>query len=244
VPRLGIASGAALVFLAGLRGVGPHLLHPVRCGPRFGFLLVGVDAESMHPLGSQRLHRVAHIALRFIDDGHAAEDASMLREHVEEIAVVELVKAHLDEHDAAHALGLALSEELFRRETRGLHLLLFEAGREGIALNVRSPDVDMRVDPFAIGRGWRRASGGREGGECRGAKKLPAGCAGGCVHVGWLYGLQIGGEDAEKPRDVVARIVTMHGDANATGVMHDMHIFALQRGMQFRASGVLKRKDA
>ena len=118
-----------------------------------GSCLPGIDAEAAHALLSESFHRGGEIGFGFIDDGHSAEDAGMLLDHVEHVAVVGVVVAHLNEHDAGNALGLAMDEELLGGEASGLHVCFGEAGGEWVALRVGCPNVAVGVDVALLRRG-------------------------------------------------------------------------------------------
>ena len=134
-----------------VRGARPHLLHAGGLAPGVGLFLVAINAEAAHPSSRQRLHGLADVRFRFIHDRHAAERLPMRGDGVEQVAIIKLVKAHLNEQHTMHALRTALGEELLRRKARR-HVVLVpnrEALRERIAMDVRRPDVDMRIDKIA-----------------------------------------------------------------------------------------------
>src|SRR5262245_26548468 len=108
--------------------------------------------------------------------------------HVRHVAVVIFVKAHLDEHDAVHTLGLAVGEQLLRCETGRGHGLLLVARGQRILFGVRRPHMHMGIDGIAGGsvQGGAAGEGQAKRGPGKGGEKLTAvGRGGAHDRLGW-----------------------------------------------------------
>ena len=78
----------------------------------------------------------------------------MQLDHVEHVAVVEAVIAHLDQVHAADARGPALRQQLLGRERFRLHVGDRELGGQRVMRDVGRPDVRVGVDVGFEGGQW------------------------------------------------------------------------------------------
>ena len=106
----------------------------------------GKDAEGAYAFLRHLAHELVGTVAFGVDDRRPGEDALVPGDHVQHIAVVKSVKAHLNQVDAIHAGRLRVLEQLFRRERRRLHGLLLVSLRQRIMGRVRRPDMYVRVD--------------------------------------------------------------------------------------------------
>ena len=78
-------------------------------------------AKGSHPPPRQLDHLPLGLFLKGINDRRAGENILVQFNHVEHVAVIETVEAHLNEIDALHAVGPSVLEQLRGCERPGAH---------------------------------------------------------------------------------------------------------------------------
>ncbi len=139
--------------LAGLGGGGEHRVVSGRREPALRRLLAvaRLNSKRRDAERCQVAHGSARIGGQRVDDRSAHKTIGVQLDHVEHVAVVEAVIAHLDQVHPADARGPALGQQLLGRERFGLHVGDREVRRQRVVGDVRRPDVRVGVD---IGFEW------------------------------------------------------------------------------------------
>ena len=109
-------------------------------------LYCGWIRKARTPADAQVPHRGSGIGAQRVDDRRADEPIGVELDHVEHVAVVELVVAHLDQVDPPDTGRPADRQQLLGRERLRLHVGDREARRQRVMGHVGRPDVRMGVD--------------------------------------------------------------------------------------------------
>jgi hypothetical protein len=91
-------------------------------------------------------HGASGVVAEWIDDRGPHKSIRIELDHVEHIAIIELMVAHLDQVDSPDTGGPANCQKFFGCERRRLHVGHFEARCKRVVSNVGRPDVRVSVD--------------------------------------------------------------------------------------------------